>query len=156
MKSPPPHTPGIYFNHSDGRWLPVSELEVEREGWCYVTTPEGMFHTTFADVRITPPAPAEDHTPPTGFSDPLFDALKAAQRFDMLTKHPHLRAEVIANHYASLAMMAVDLHSMVELRKTIGEPVDNLDEVIDTLVSKFTDYHMRDFGIELAWRTPEM
>jgi len=78
------------------------------------------------------------------------EAMMSERKFHLLANHPHLQAEAIADHYSSLAAVAMDMRKMVELRRRSGGSPE-MDRCIERLTKEFVDHHREDFGIELSW-----
>jgi hypothetical protein len=80
-----------------------------------------------------------------------YETMKAAEKFHRLQAHPHLRAEVIADHYSKLAATAMELEKLVDMRRRYaGSP--EMDRCIERLAEEITNHHRADFGIELSWQ----
>ena len=83
------------------------------------------------------------------------ERLKIQIRYDMLRKYPYLQEEVIAEHYASLVAIAVQLHKMIEHRNFTRKMRYGGDkaatELITVQVNKIKELHLKAFGIELSW-----
>ena len=63
----------VGFNLSDGRTIEVEKMEKDYGEWVYVTTKEGLFHTTYRDLCFyLPPANVKGDSRPSenqGFSE---------------------------------------------------------------------------------------
>jgi hypothetical protein len=72
-----------------------------------------------------------------------------------LSECPDYQAEAIAKHYASLAIVAMNLLEMLQQRR-YGTNPQVLDDLIDYRVEQIKSSHRLDFGIELEWPNTEL
>lgn len=82
--------------------------------------------------------------------------MEKARRFYYLSQSNSFRqADIIADHYASLAQIAMQLKQAVEARKLGGlySPNPGIDELITYLTEQIKTQHCLAFGIELNWNT---
>lgn len=77
--------------------------------------------------------------------------LDAERRFNELKKHPHLRAQAIADHYTKIAMVADDLRKMTSYNICACGPPSEIVREVDAISERIAEYHLQDFGIPLDW-----
>jgi hypothetical protein len=84
----------------------------------------------------------------------MTEIMMRQQRYAMLSEHQHIQEETIANHYSSLAHMAMQLRMLIEERNFIrrnGHDSKNLDDAIEMMTKEIKKIHLADFGLELEW-----
>lgn len=71
-------------------------------------------------------------------------------RFCTLGDNPDLQPEIIARHYASLAITALNLLQLIEAKRYSEQPAE-LDKCIKLCLNQIKSAHWQDLGLELAW-----
>lgn len=94
----------------------------------------------------------------TSASAARYEAAVKAMRQERFMLHPETQAEAIANHYVTLAMLAIQTLEMIKVKEHgprlgYGEK-SPLDDAIEHNIQTIKRAHAYDFGIELEWRKP--
>jgi len=70
---------------------------------------------------------------------------------DLLGKHPTYRAEVVSNHYLSLAQVALEMQKLVEIGRRDPEMKAQVEPILEIHMALIKKAHLADLGIELSW-----
>ena len=70
---------------------------------------------------------------------------------DLLRKHPTYRAEVVSNHYLSLAQVALEMQKLVEIGRRDPDLKEKVEPILEMHMETIRKYHLSDLGIELSW-----
>lgn len=71
-------------------------------------------------------------------------------RYAMLARNAEIQAEIIAQHYASLASIALQVVKLIEVRRHTGHHPE-VDYCVDGLIDEMKRRHLQDLGIPLEW-----
>lgn len=82
-------------------------------------------------------------------------ALMERRKRNHLLRYPHLQAEAIAEHYTKLAMIAMDLRHLTNMRRHADHDNTEIDWAINNITDGIKRQHLEDFGIPLEWEEEE-
>lgn len=76
--------------------------------------------------------------------------------FGRLSEYPDRQAFAIAEHYVSMAHLALELHRVLEARRLLASPHSNpcVNHAIGEMVCEIKRHHLIDLGLELEWPSP--